>query len=108
MIYLMSGYISLLTMKKCISLKCINLFNFLARLLLTLEKCISLECIGSCFIFSHLLTYLGPLCQLKGVSATAEKRVWHQMNRVGRGLHEKIVPIRTWGVYAFIWRGGGV
>ena len=75
MIYLMSGHISLLTMKKCISLKCINLFNFLARLLLTLEKCISLECIGSCFIFSHLLTYLGPLCQLKGVSATAEKRV---------------------------------
>ena len=80
MIYLMSGHISLLTMKKCISLKCINLFNFLARLLLTLEKCISLECIGSCFIFSHLLTYLGPLCQLKGVSATAEKRVHDTQN----------------------------
>ena len=75
MLFRISGHINLLTMKKCISLKCINLFNFLARLLLTLEKCISLECIGSCFIFSHLLTYLGPLYQLKGVSATAEKRV---------------------------------
>ena len=31
--------------------------------------------------------------------------LWDQMNQVGRGLHEKIVPIRTWGVYAFIWGG---
>ena len=56
-------------------MKCIGLFDFLARLLLTLEKRIEKYRIGSCFFFSHLLTYLGPLYQLKGVSATAEKRV---------------------------------
>ena len=39
------------------------------------EKCIEKYCIGTCVFFCRLLTYLRPLYQLKGVSATAEKRV---------------------------------
>ena len=61
--------------EKCISSKCIGLFDFLARLLTYTKKCIEKYRISSCLFFSHLLTYLGPLYQLKGVSATAEKRV---------------------------------
>ena len=61
--------------EKCISSKCIGLFDFLARLLTYTKKCIEKYRISSCLFFSHLLTYLGPLYQLKGVSASAEKRV---------------------------------
>ena len=71
----MSGHISLLTMEKCISLKCIDLFNFLARQLTYDGKVYQFEVYRLMMFFSHLLTYLGPLYQLKGVSATAEKRV---------------------------------
>ena len=72
-----------LTYKKCISSKCIGLFDFLGRLLTYTKKCIEKYRISSCLLFSHLLTYLGPLNQLKGVSATAEKRV-----REGGGGHK--------------------
>ena len=93
MVHAAPFHINLLTIK----LKSISILSVLASsifwtvYLLTLQKCIENYRISSCSFFTHLHTYLGPLYQLKGVSATSEKRVALTL------LHNKINVDKKYG-----------
>ena len=73
--YRMSGHINLLTMQ-IVSIWSVSACSIFWPVWFLHSKSLSKKYrIGLCFIFSHLPTYIGPLYQLKGVSATAETRV---------------------------------
>ena len=73
--YRMSGHINLLTMQS-VSIWSVSACSIFWPVCFLHSKSVSKNIVSARVFFpSHLRTYLGPLYQLKGVSATAEKRV---------------------------------